>query len=396
LLPPLIFEWKAELPILVLATAALLAGLSHANTRTTSPFMGFLYGTRHRLAGDIAIPTLCLILSYSYVSMKVSQDVVERFAYIIPLLGTMAVLTYFSRTNALRFAVCICASLLAFGVWAELRNEDRIFQERNFFGRFYVKDYEDQGVRLMVHGTTIHGAQSLSPGLRKIPLTYYAVGSGVADALLNASPAANIGVVGLGTGALSCYKKNGQTWSIFEIDPAMVQLATRSRYFDYVPRCAPDARIVVGDARLTLAREPNARYDYLVIDAFSSDAIPLHMITAEAFALYRKKLKPDGILLVHISNRVLNLEPVVARVAEVQGWQARILDYKDSEESKMGRYTTSSVWVALAASGVSQVPFDYTAGDRGWALLPKANGFRLWTDSYANVLSVMRHNDFIH
>jgi SAM-dependent methyltransferase len=389
LLPPLIFEWKAELPLLIMATAGLLAALNHGKTLSTSPTMGFLYGTRHRLLGDLLIPVVCGVLSFYYVHLEAPIEVVGRYATLLPLLALLVVLTYFSRTNALRFALCIGANLLTFGVWAELRDDKRIFQERNFFGRFYVTDYTLFDARLMVHGTTVHGAQTLSLARRKIPLTYYAAGSGVADALLSASPLASVGIVGLGTGALACYKKPGQNWSIFEIDPAMVKLATRSRYFDYVPRCAPNARIVLGDARLTLTREPDARYDYLVIDAFSSDAIPLHMITAEAFALYRAKLKPGGILLVHISNRVLNLEPVLARVAEVQGWQARILDY-DSGDSVRGRFVTSSIWVAMAAPGVTSVPFDPTAGDRGWALLPKANDFRLWTDSYANVLAVVR------
>ena len=135
--------------------------------------------------------------------------------------------------------------------------------------------------------------------------------------------AARIGVVGLGAGTLACYAQPGQHWTFYEIDPVIVGIARDPAQFTFLSRCQPGAPIIVGDARLTLERAPAAAADILVVDAFSSDSVPMHLLTREAFATYRRHLAPGGLLLVHISNRYLDMEPVIAAAAR-DGWSARI------------------------------------------------------------------------
>jgi SAM-dependent methyltransferase len=391
LLPPMLFTWKPEIAILTGLAAAALAwvGIGPAMRRSLPRPFQIFSGERWKLLGDILIPTVTLALSWLFVNATPGADPLRRAMTLVPLLGGLILLTYVSRRQPVRFGLTIVSCLLAFGLWGKLIDGGKLYSERNFFGAFYVRDYPSSDARLLVHGTTVHGAQSLSPTLKLMPLTYYAPGSGVAD-VLKGSSAPQVGLVGLGTGALACYATPGQTYTFFEIDPAMVDLATKSGLFTYVPQCTPKARIVIGDARLTLAREPNGKYDVLVIDAFTSDAIPLHMITAEAFAMYRAKLKPDGVLLVHISNRVLDLKPVLAAVAEAKGWQTRILTFEPDDGITFGQYVTQSVWVAFGAPNLTRAPFDADAALRGWEALPAKPGFRLWTDSYANVLGVVK------
>jgi len=181
----------------------------------------------------------------------------------------------------------------------------------------------------------MHGAQSLRPELATTPMTYYLAQSGIGRALAQMESNARIGVVGLGTGTLVCHAKPGQHWTAWEIDPLIVTIARRD--FSYISRCKPDLAVVIGDARLTLAQAPPAALDLLAIDAFSSDAIPLHLITAEAFGLYGRALARDGLLLVHISNRFLDLEPVLAALAASGGWQVQVLALPAPRRAATGR-----------------------------------------------------------
>ena len=173
--------------------------------------------------------------------------------------------------------------------------------------------------------------------------------SGVGIALANAprlyGANASIGVVGLGTGTLACYRRPGQYWQFFEIDPLVIEIARERKIFSFIERCAPDVEITLGDARLTLAQVPQGKFDILALDAFSSDSIPLHLLTKEAFATYRRALKPDGLLLVHISNRYIDLNPVVAAEAKANGWYAALRHdspYRSANEQRRPRLLCGS------------------------------------------------------
>lgn len=261
---------------------------------------------------------------------------------------------------------------------------------RSFFGVYSVYDGRDGTLRYLRHGTTAHGLQSLVPALAREPMTYYVPGSGVGRAMLAVpalfGPDARIGVVGLGAGTLACYAKPGQRWTMFEIDPAVVAIARRD--FTYLANCAPDARMVVGDARLTLQGEAPASLDLLAVDAFSSDSIPLHMMTREALGVYGRMLDRDGLLLIHITNRFLDLEPVVAALAADGGWQVRVLRFRPGETSGPALVSARSTWVALSRNPARLAAL--TAAGGPWAALPAGDDAPVWSDDFASVLPVLR------
>jgi spermidine synthase len=200
-------------------------------------------------------------------------------------------------------------------------------------------------------------------------------------------PNARIGVVGLGAGTLACYARPGQSWTFYEIDPAVVNIARDASRFTFLSRCAPDARIEVGDARLMIEREAAHSKDLLVVDAFSSDSIPMHLLTREAFADYHRLLSPNGLLLVHISNRYLDLKPLVAAAAENGGWTARIRRYRP-DTAGLARNETSSHWVALSPSPATMDRLVRGSGQEWGTLSPRA-GFAPWTDDHASILPLI-------
>ena len=220
---------------------------------------------------------------------------------------------------------------------------------RSYFGVYTVIDYPSRGVRMLSHGTTLHGQQSTDPASSHQPLTYYGPGSGIAIAMEQApqmfGDRARIGVVGLGTGTLACFRKPGQRFTFFEIDPAVLQLS-RNRTFTFLGDCAPDAGIVLGDARLELAKAKPESFDLLVIDAFSSDAIPLHLLTEEALGSICARSPPMDCSSSHISNRFIELEPVLAAIAQRHGLSAL---ERLNNPSDRNLYTPSS-WIAFSRS----------------------------------------------
>jgi spermidine synthase len=223
-----------------------------------------------------------------------------------------------------------------------------------------------------------------------LPLTYYGPSSGAGIAFANADrlfgSQAGLGVVGLGTGTLACYRRPGQAWRFFEIDPAVLELS-RNGTFTYIRDCAPDAEVVLGDARLELARLPHGTLDLLAVDAFSSDAIPLHLMTDEAMGVYLDALSTKGILLVHISNRYIDLEPVLAAIARQRGLTAVLRD--DVPEDGASKLFTPSTWVAIARDPARIAALRKTDPAREWRTLG-APAARAWTDDHASILPQVR------
>ena len=234
--------------------------------------------------------------------------------------------------------------------------EDVVYSARSFFGVLrvelghYDRDGDSLDCHTLMHGSTMHGQQSRDADDALDPWTYYCHSGPVGElfAALEDRPAflhhGHIGVVGLGTGTVAAYAQPGQTLTYFEIDAAVRRIAQDPECFTYITNCKVTPEIRMGDARLTMAREPDGYFDVLLIDAFSSDAIPIHLITRQAVELYFQKLAPHGLLLVHLSNRHLRLAPVVAGTAEDLGLVARLRD--DDDESDIGK--TSSTWAVLA------------------------------------------------
>jgi hypothetical protein len=302
--------------------------------------------------------------------------------------GVPAVIAFALVANPLRFALCL-AGLLTAGVFAAGPYGQTLLVERNFFGTLRVVRSPDGRFTRLVHGTTLHGQERVEETESPEPLMYYHR-RGPVGRLFDKLPAERkqrVAVVGLGCGAMAAYAEPGQAWTFYEIDPAVVRIAENPRYFTFLSTCRVTPRIVLGDARRQLAREPDDSFDLIVLDAFSSDAIPVHLLTQEAFALYARKLSPHGVLTFHLSNRYLDLPPLVARLGAAHDppFLTKLdEDMPTDREREAGKFR--SAWAVLARS-----PADLggVAKDVHWQPLPAKPG-PVWRDDFSNLLAVWK------
>lgn len=380
---PLMFDWAYEHPILILLAAALL---------TTKPLFAFaeqLWASRGRWALIIGLVAIVLSLGVDN-RLAILPNPLPLTAKIVGIILIIE-LALIALGNRIAYVLSLAALMLGLGGWTMLASSvhggDRV---RSYFG-IYGFGYDKGNVRTLVHGTTVHGMQDLRPGRERDPLSYYAPQSGVGLAMQEVAvrkPNAHIGVVGLGSGTLACYTQPGQDWRFYEIDPAMERIARDPKKFSFLQRCNSNVPVEIGDARLTLARETGAPLDLLVIDAFSSDAVPMHLLTREAFAVYAKRLAPDGVLMVHVSNRFLKLEPVVAATAK-WGWHIAARDYQPGEADKDHAYS-HSYWIALTRDPAALSQLIASTGREKWTAVPVRAGFPGWTDDYASILPLIK------
>ncbi|WP_375273121.1 fused MFS/spermidine synthase [Sphingomonas sp.] len=380
LVAPVIFDWTWEYPILILATGFLMP-----QSYLAQQLARLWLTPRSRLIA-IAIYVVVLAALFLLALEPIANDRASPF--LLPTFVAVALLGIVAIGARLPYMVVLASSLALFGglqaLSLSIRSDART---RSYFGVYTIADAPRR--RTLIHGTTVHGVQLAgNPTRERTPTTYYVPGSGVGRVMTLApalyGPAARIGVVGLGTGTLACYHHPGQRWRFYEIDPTMVRVAEGSR-FTFLARCAPDAPIVIGDARLSLERQADMTLDVLALDAFSSDAVPMHLLTLEAFDTYGRVLSPRGTLAVHISNRYLNLVPVVAAAARARGWHAAILNYTPDvyEED-----ATKSAWVVMTRDAAV---FDAIRHDGGeWTDIRPRPGFHAWTDDYGTILPLLR------
>jgi hypothetical protein len=381
---PLIFDWTYEHPILIAASALLLA-----------PPAIFAWAERiwakYQPVALITIIGVALFLLISMIGQGHLGLPVSRTAAMVTSFGLIA-LAIISLGNRWLYTGAVIALMLCLGGWSKIALSAAPGQmTRSFFGVYSLRD--SKTVRMLVHGTTVHGIQNRGTAAREImPTSYYAPNSGVGLAMRAASTLfgdhARIGVVGLGSGTLACYAKPGQSWRFYEIDPVIVDLARDPRRFTFLSRCLPSGDIAVGDARVVIAAEPGNSADLLAIDAFSSDSVPMHLLTTEAFATYRTHLSPSGLLMVHISNRYLDLSPVIAAAAK-NGWHARIRNYTPDKAGDKLNYS-ASLWVAMSPD--PKILERLIAYDRGlaWEALTPRPGFSPWDDGHASILSIIK------
>ncbi len=268
-----------------------------------------------------------------------------------------------------------------------LSNDARVMS-RNFYGTLRVKDFGDEtsdtSVRRLMHGVIMHGEQYLSPKRRMEPTTYYGSTSGIGriiNAKRETTNAMRVGVVGLGAGTLAVYGRKGDTYRFYEINPQVIDLARRE--FSFLGGSAAQIETLLGDARLTMEREPAQRYDVLAIDAFSSDSIPTHLMTQQAMGVYLKNMKPDGVIAFHVTNRFLNLAPVVKRIADEHGLHTvLVVDEADDDDdlAKTDWVLVSRSASALAHPEISESTFN----------IRDIPGLRLWTDSFNNLFKILK------
>ena len=372
LIAPLVFDWSWEHPLLILAAAALVP-LDAWSAVLERRFKG-------RWTFRIVLVLLLAVLFIGAFRLREAftayPDWSMRYLPAFMLLVIVAVLL-----AARRWAfVAACGILLAaLGGYAQLQATFDGTRTRSYFGIYTVRDLPT-GQRQLLHGTTLHGEQWLDLKRETEPTTYYGPTGGAGRTLLAAEQLfgrdARIGVVGLGVGTLSCYRRPGQSWTFYEIDPEVLAYSQRGQ-FTYLKRCAGDSPVVIGDARLKLAEAPAGSLDILAVDAFSSDAIPLHLLTDEAAEVYFRALAPDGVLLIHISNRFVDLEPVLAALGKARGLATAI-----DKDEKVAKGLSRSDWVALSRDPAKLA--ELTAGGGWQPLKPPADS--VWRDDFASIL----------
>jgi SAM-dependent methyltransferase len=289
-----------------------------------------------------------------------------------------------TRATATAFAVALVLFLAVQAYKA--RGGDR-FVGRNFYGCLRVSDSgpasDEEALRTLTNGTITHGEQFLNAKYRRDPTTYYGPDSGVGRAIRAGQehPHERVGVIGLGTGTLACYGRSGDRYRFYDINPLVIRVAREQ--FTFLRDCPARLEVVPGDARLSLEREPAQSFDVLAVDAFSSDSIPVHLLTREAFALYFRHLNADGVLAVHVSNRYLDLAPVVARTAESLGKEARLVTNDEDDENDI----LASEWVLVAnRRGYFAHPL---LRDRAEPITPRKR-LRTWTDDYSNLFQILK------
>jgi len=332
-----------------------------------------------------ALVILLMIVGSAIITMAMKAGVAAGNV----LAGIFLLGTFFFIRTPVRYTVAI-ATLLMCTAFFRHRTNHIIERDRNFFGVLRVVDDSAKPLRRLFHGTTIHGVQFRIPERSCEPLSYYHSKGPVADiaALLEKTTLPkNVGLIGLGAGAMISYSKPGEHWTLFEIDPDVIRIAQDTNYFTYLSRCAQAPYdIELGDARLRLESARDGNFGLLYLDAFSSDVIPMHLLTVEAVKLYRQKLAPGGILGFHLSSRHFELEPLVANLGETVGMHCFESTRGDLDAKSVEEGGLPSNWVILAEDSLTPI----IAAENAWKRVlpdPKAP---LWKDDFSNLIGVLR------
>src|SRR5271157_521444 len=283
-------------------------------------------------------------------------------------------------------ATATVAMAVYLGIQIREQSRDARVMVRNFYGALKVDDTAPQNDmvarRRVVHGTINHGEEYLNIAKRRLPTTYYGPNTGVGIAIREKQKQGSmrVGVIGLGTATIAAYGRLGDYYRYYEINP-LVPPITMGQFF-FAPMCAAKLEIAMGDARLTLEREAPENFDVLAVDAFSSDAIPVHLLSREAMQLYFRHLKADGILAVHVSNRYLDLQPVVEGEAQALGKLARVVDTEDDDTQDI----FGATWVLVTAPATGFDDFEM----KNSAEIESKRKVRLWTDDYSNLFQILK------
>jgi hypothetical protein len=375
LIAPHIFDWVAEYPILLALAVLCRPGLALPRER---PWRYLLFG---------GLAALALVLMVSALYPVVLGETLFNWT-----VGILLVVSALFWRAPLPFAAMVAFILLANHNIVEQAGAMSV---RSFFGVTKVSETPDGQFRLLQHGTTLHGGQRIREFNGDVPaeppelLMYYWDGSAISQAFDAVRARVNgpirFAVIGLGAGSLACRAEPGDTVHFYEIDPAMIRIARDPYLFSFLWLCRPVATITLGDARLTLAEAPDGAYDLIVVDAFSSDAIPIHLLTREAMAMYKAKLRPHGMVVMHISNRHLELASVVAGIAAANGLITRIDDSADIDEAA-NPYKYSGTVAAIARS---EEDFGLLAQSRDWELETPDPAQWVWTDDYSNIVGAV-------
>ena len=381
LIAPFTFSWIAEYPIL-LALAALCR-----------PAAGEEWLPRwSRWYWPLLVVVAVALVAPAWSDGRLMRWLGDHRVWLIGATGLLsALLALGLKANRWKtFAAVVVALVL---IRAYPSDDGRVETVRSFFGVHKIVVTPNGQYHVLMHGTTIHGAQKFlnDDGTavtgRPEPISYYHQDGGIGQAITairaRKGGPLRVAVIGLGAGTLTCASKPGETWRFFEIDQSMVDTARDPRYFTFIRNCEPDLKPVIGDARLTFAKEPDGSYDLIIVDAYSSDAIPIHLATKQAMQIYKDKLAPQGAVVMHVSNRHLELASVVVGIAEANELKSWVYN-EDSNRDGEYIFATSVVVSARAEADVGEL-----ASSDLWQLTAADPNQRVWTDDYSNVLGAV-------
>ena len=379
LIAPYAFSWVAEYPIL-LVCAALCRPIGEEKWPRLS-----------RWYWPLLLAIAAALIAPSLGKGEVSQWLLDQRIYVAGSIAVAGMLLALAL-NANRWKLASLAALALLLIRIYPSDEGRVETVRSFFGVHKILVTSTGQYHVLMHGTTIHGAEQFRsdgtpmPG-RPEPITYYHRDGGIGQAIAaireRKGAPLRVAVIGLGAGTLTCAAEPGETWKFFEIDQSMVDTARDPRYFTYIQSCEPDLAPVIGDARLTFAREAEGIYDLIIVDAYSSDAIPIHLATKEAMKVYKERLSPQGAVLMHVSNRHLELSSVVVGIAEANELKSWVYS-EDSGRDSEYIFSTSVVVSARQEADVGKL-----ASSDEWAETEADDSQRIWTDDYCNVLGAV-------
>lgn len=380
LIAPYAFSWVAEYPILIA-----LAVLCRPPRDGKPPGWSRWYWPL------LAVVAIALIVPATTTGKVFDWMDVQR-VYVVSAVAIAAlILAVFLKANRYKLAAAVILALVLIRLYPG--DDGRVDTVRSFFGVHKIVVTPSGKYHVLMHGTTIHGAERVlnDDGTpvsgRPEPISYYHKDGGIGQAITaireRKGGPIRVAVIGLGAGTLTCASEPGETWRFFEIDQSMVDTARDPKYFTYIKNCEPDLQPVMGDARLTFAREPDGVYDLIIVDAYSSDAIPIHLATEEAMAIYKSKLAPQGAVLMHVSNRHLELSSVVVGIADANDLKSWVYS-EDSNRDNEYIFATSVVVSAREEADVGAL-----ASSEQWAQTEADETERVWTDDYSNVLGAV-------
>ncbi len=387
IIAPQIFLLPVEYAV-ILALAVFLRFSSDPETALSTAL-------RNMRAGATPVPRLVWQVVQILIVAGVSVAAIyleDNWWYLAPLvLVTIPILLMMSKRRwSLGVAALAILALHAPATFSTRYQPENVhFVDRNFFGLVRVVEREELNAMALTHGTTIHGSQSLAPIFKLIPMSYYSHRSPFDDAIKLLDDQGNsqaIAVLGLGVGTVACFPAEGRRFEFFEINPTIVRVAEDPALFTFLSDCGSDYSIDLGDARMEIARKPDASYDMIFLDVFSSDTIPIHTVTVEALDLYRKKLKRGGFIVVNISNRFMDLRPVLAAAANELD-MTMLAKSSEREINQAARLFIYATEYAVLTDNEAQIR---TLRANGWKPYEPDPSFRLWTDQYSDLLSVLK------
>ncbi|MEA2882472.1 MAG: hypothetical protein QOH32_1728 [Bradyrhizobium sp.] len=380
LIAPYTFSWIAEYPILIALAVLCRPEASRRQPRWSRWYWPLLAV----LAAALIAPTCSGGKLFSWLD--------ANRVYVISAIAIAGVmLALVVKLDRAKLAGVVILALVLIRVYPA--DDGRVETVRSFFGVHKIVVTAGGRYHVLMHGTTIHGAEKFrnNDGTpvtgRPEPISYYHEDGGIGQAIaaIRARKGAplRVAVIGLGAGTLACASEPAEDWKFFEIDQTMVDTARDPKYFTFIRDCEPDLKPVIGDARLTFAKEPDGVYDLIIVDAYSSDAIPIHLATEQAMAIYKQKLAPQGAVVMHVSNRHLELSSVIVGIADANDLKSWVFS-EDSGRDNEYIFSTTVVVSARAGADVGAL-----ASSDKWELTEADEHQRVWTDDYSNVLGAV-------